>query len=504
MADNMIKVTKIQIITLILVFIVSGILTLNNFVNIPFLSSSKLMLGLDLQGGTDILLEVDTKEYLQNYKANLERDIRKDLYQNKIIYRNFRLSNDVFSFEIKDEKDISAAKRILRKNSVNFQNDKTHFILDLSKKTTEQIIEKVVAQSIEVIRKRVDELGNKEISIHGVDDNKIALQIPGVIDQEDIKRLLNTQAKLSFHLMDDTPVVLNKETNNPGVIVMEGSNPQYYYAVLKDIIIDGADLESATATFTQEGEAGVAFTFNRKAAAIFGEITTQNIGKPFAIVLDNKVLSAPTIREPITGGSGVISGSFTTDEANELALLLRAGALPAKIKIVQQQNISATLGYESVILGVKAMIVGTMLVILYMVLRYRILGVISIFSLVTNMMCIMGFLALFRSTLTLPGIAGIVLTIGMAVDGNIIIFENIRHLQKKLQKKLVFDEAFKESTSSILDANITTILACIMLYEFGFGPIRGFALTLVIGVIFSVMSSLFITRVIIGMVLKKP
>lgn len=492
-----------QIITLIFVFIISGILTINNFINIPFLSESKVMLGLDLQGGTDILLEVDTKEYIQNYKINLDRDIRKELYQNKIVYRNFRLSDEVFSFEIKNDNDISLTKRILRKNAVNFENDKTHFTLDLSKKTTEQIIEKVVTQSIEVIRKRVDELGNKEISIHGVDNNKIALQIPGISNKEDIKRLLNTQAKLSFHLMDNTPIVPNKETNNPNAIVMEGDNSQYYYAVIKDIIIDGADLESATATFTQEGEAGVSFTFNHKASAIFGEITAQNIGRPFAIVLDNKVLSAPTIREPIMGGSGVISGSFTSDEANELALLLRAGALPAKIKIVQQQSISATLGHESVILGIKAMICGTIFVMIYMILRYRILGIISIFALLTNMMCVIGFLALFQSTLTLPGIAGIILTIGMAVDGNIIIFENIRHLQKKLQKKLVFDEAFKESSSSILDANITTILACIMLYEFGFGPIRGFALTLAIGVIFSVMSSLFVTKVAIGLILRK-
>jgi preprotein translocase subunit SecD len=268
---------------------------------------------------------------------------------------------------------------------------------------------------------------------------------------------------------------------------------------MKDVIIDGADLESATATFTQNGEPAVAFAFNRKAAAIFGDITMQNIGKPFAIVLDDMVLSAPNIKEPILGGSGVISGAFTTQEANELALLLRAGALPAKITIVQQQNISATLGKEYVEMGVKAMLLGTVLVMIYMVWRYRVLGGIAIISLIVNMLCVLGFLALFQSTLTLPGIAGMILTIGMAVDGNIIIFENIRHLQEKMQKKMVFSEAFSESTSSILDANITTILACIMLYQFGFGPIRGFALTLVIGVIFSVMSSLFVTKVMIGL-----
>jgi len=499
----MLKATKTQIFTLVFIILISGLLCLNNFVNVPFLASSKIMLGLDLQGGTDILLEVNTRDYIKNYKTNIEKNIKKDLYDEKIAYKNFILNNDSFSFEIRDQKSIVAVKKILRRNLVKFKNDGALFEMDISDNTTKELVKKVVEQSIEVIRKRVDELGNKEISINGVDENKISLQIPGENNADDIKRLLNTQAKLSFHLIDDVPLVKTKQVENPNIIAMESDQlserfGSYYYAVFKDAIIDGADLESATATFTEQGEAGVSFSFNSKAAAIFGEVTTQNIGKPFAIVLDGKVLSAPNIREPILGGSGVISGAFTTQEANELALLLRAGALPAEIIIVKQQNISATLGKESVVMGVKAMVIGTILVMIYMLYRYRILGAFAVISLLVNVACVVGFLALFNSTLTLPGIAGMILTIGMAVDGNIIIFENIGHLQEKMQKKMVFAEAFDESTSSILDANITTILACIMLYQFGFGAIRGFALTLIIGVLFSVMSSLFVTKVFIG------
>ena len=223
----------------------------------------------------------------------------------------------------------------------------------------------------------------------------------------------------------------------------------------------------------------------------------QNIGRPFAIVLDDKVLSAPNIKEPILGGSGVISGSFSTVEANELALLLRAGALPAKINIVSRQEISATLGRESVIMSIKALALGMILVCVFMVSRYKWYGVVGLVSLIANVLCVLAFLSLFGSTLTLPGMAGIILTVGMAVDGNIIIYENIRHFAEKFSKNEALNKAFESAKTSILDANITTVLSGVMLYEFGFGAIRGFALTLIIGVIFSVFSSLFVTRIIL-------
>ena len=505
------KTTKTQICTLISVIIISGLFTIGNFIDIPALKNYKMNLGLDLQGGTDITLKVDTQDYINNYKKNAISGIKKNLYEEKIGYKNFQISQNSPSFEIREPKDEKKVKKILKNNAVEFKQNGTMFTLDISTQNLEAIQKKVVEQSIEIIRKRVDEMGNKEISIHGVDNDKISLQIPGKNDAQSIAKLLNTQAKLTFHLMDSTPytnresfvekdgVTLMSDVNSQNDIAIDGQgDKELLYAVKNEVIIDGADLEEASAMITPEGQAAVSFRFNKKASQIFADVTFQNIGRPFAIVLDGKVLSAPNIKEPITGGSGVISGSFDTKTANELALLLRAGALPAKIEIIQQQNISATLGMESIVMAVKSMIVGVILVCLYMFYRYKTLAVTAIASLVVNMLCVIAFLSIFGSTLTLPGIAGLILTVGMAVDGNIIIFENIKSLQVVLHKQNVYDEGFSKATPAIVDANITTILGAVMLYEFGFGVIRGFALTLIIGVIFSIFSSLYVTKILMG------
>jgi preprotein translocase subunit SecD len=510
------KTTKTQICTLISVIIISGLFTVGNFVDIPALKSYRMSLGLDLQGGTDITLKVDTQDYINNYKKNAISDIKKSLFDEKIGYKNFQISQHSPSFEIREQSDDKKVKKILKKNAISFTQNGKIFTLDISAQNLEAIQKKVVEQSIEIIRKRVDEMGNKEISIHGIDNDKISLQIPGKNDTKEIAKLLNTQAKLTFHLMDETPYT-NRENfiAKDGITLMSDVNSdvnsqndisedrqpdkEFLYAVKNEVIIDGADLEEASAMITPEGQAAVSFRFNKKASQTFADVTFQNIGRPFAIVLDGKVLSAPNIKEPITGGSGVISGSFDTKTANELALLLRAGALPAKIEIVQQQNISATLGMESIIMAIKSMIVGVILVCSYMFYRYKALAFTAIASLVVNMLCVIAFLSIFGSTLTLPGIAGLILTVGMAVDGNIIIFENIKSLQSVLHKQNVYEEGFSRATPAIVDANITTILGAVMLYEFGFGVIRGFALTLIIGVIFSIFSSLYVTKILMGM-----
>ena len=511
------KTTKTQIFTLLSVIIISGLFTIGNFFDISSLKNYRMNLGLDLQGGTDIALKVDTQDYINNYKKNAISEIKKSLYEEKIGYKNFEISQNSPSFEIRELKDAKKVKKILKKNAITFTQNGEFFTLDISAKNLEQIQKKVVEQSIEIIRKRVDEMGNKEISIHGVDNDKISLQIPGKNDPKAIEKLLNTQAKLTFHLMDTTPYI-NRENfiAKEGITLMSDVNSQnqptnedsfsqeFLYAVRNDVIIDGADLEEASAIITPEGQAAVSFRFNKKASQIFADVTFQNIGRPFAIVLDGKVLSAPNIKEPITGGSGVISGSFDTKTANELALLLRAGALPVKIEIVQQQNISATLGKQSIVMAIKAMIVGVILVCSYMFFRYKALAFTAIASLIVNMLCVIAFLSIFGSTLTLPGIAGLILTVGMAVDGNIIIFENIKSLQGVLHKENVYEEGFSKATPAIVDANITTILGAVMLYEFGFGVIRGFALTLIIGVIFSIFSSLYVTKILMGLKKFKP
>ena len=496
------KTTKTQIFTLIFIVIFTGIFTIGNFINIPLLKNYKMNLGLDLQGGSDILLKVDTNKYIANYKKNIVSQVKKILYQEKIGYKNFESSQENLSFNIRDTLQLKQVKEALKKNNIDFSVEKEKIILNISTKNLEKIQQQLVEQSIEIIRKRVDEMGNKEIIIHGVDNDKISLQIPGVNNPESIARLLNTQAKLTFHLLDETsPFTTQLQSSNSDITIMPDANPQqnqFLYAIKNEVIIDGANLEDASATITPEGEPAVSFKFNKLASTIFSDVTFQNIGRPFAIVLDGKVLSAPNIKEPITGGSGIISGSFDTKTAHELALLLRAGALPAKIEIIQQKNISATLGRESIEMALKAMLIGIILVCGYMIVRYKYLGFVALASLVVNMTCVIAFLSIFGSTLTLPGIAGIVLTIGMAVDGNIIIFENIRSLQTILHRENVFKEGFAKATPSIIDANITTIFGAVMLYQFGFGAIRGFALTLIIGVIFSIFSSLFVSKVLMG------
>ena len=310
------KTTKTQIITLLSVVFITGLFTIGNFFDIPALRNYRMNLGLDLQGGTDITLKVDTQDYLNNYKKNAISEIKKSLYEEKIGYKNFEISQNSPSFEIREPKDAKKVKKILKNKSVEYNQNGEIFTLDISAENLEKIQKQVVEQSIEIIRKRVDEMGNKEISIHGVDNDKISLQIPGKNDPKAIEKLLNTQAKLTFHLMDSTPYT-NRENfiAKDGITLMSDVNSQYenaqseqelLYAVRNDIIIDGADLEEASAMITPEGQAAVSFRFNKKASQIFADVTFQNIGRPFAIVLDGKVLSAPNIKEPITGGSGII------------------------------------------------------------------------------------------------------------------------------------------------------------------------------------------------------
>lgn len=497
--SRLMKYINPKLFFLLIVITITSLLTVGNFTDISFLRNFKMTLGLDLQGGNDILLQVDTNEYITNYKKNLVREIQKEMYRQEIGYKNFEITNDNFSFELRNSNDAKKVKKILKGLNVSFLEKNAKFESNLNDDVIKDLKKKVVEQSIEVIRKRVDELGNKEIILYAIDDDKISLQIPGKNDQNSIAKLLNTQAKLTFHLMDENPFVTNKNIQTqPNVEILEGMNSGvYYFAVNKEVIIDGADLEDARAIITENGEAAVSFAFNQKASIIFADVTMQNIGRPFAIILDDKVLSAPNIKEPIVGGKGVISGSFTTKEANELALFLRAGALPAKIEILSQRNISATLGYDSIILGIKSMIAGVIMLSVYILWRYKLLGVFAMISLMVNVLCIVSFLSLLNSTLTFPGIAGIILTMGMAVDGNIIIYENIFSFRRKYKDRNITMEAFERSKAPILDSNLTTLLSAIILYQFGFGPIRGFALTLAIGVIFSVFSSLFVTKTLL-------
>ena len=369
---------------------------------------------------------------------------------------------------------------------------------------TETRRRQAVEQSIEIIRRRIDETGTKEPTIQREGQDRILVQLPGVDNPERVKQLLGRTAKLTFQLVDQSVTVEDARRGRlpPGDEILpgveegraRGSSGAGSYVVRKRIMVGGDTLTDAQATF-QNNEPVVSFKFDSVGAKKFGDATRENVGKPFAIVLDNKVISAPVIREPILGGSGIISGSFTVQSASDLALLLRAGALPAPIQILEERTVGAELGADSIHAGTVASIVGVALVIIFMVLFYGLFGVFADIALFFNLCLMMAALSLLGATLTLPGIAGIALTMGMAVDANVLIYERIKEELRSGRTVLSSLEAgFTRAFGTILDSHVTTLVAGILLYWLGSGPVKGFAVTLSIGVLTSLFSAILVTR----------
>ena len=361
------------------------------------------------------------------------------------------------------------------------------------------IQEAAIKQSLEIVRKRIDESGTKEPLIQRSGKNRILLQLPGVKDPERIKDLLGKTAKLTFHMVDEDAASLRANIAPFGkMIVSDLYDPEIKYLVEKKSSVGGENLVYEKASFdTNEGHA-VSFRFDTTGAQKFGKATTENIGKRFAVVLDGVVITAPVIRSAITGGSGIISGNFTSQEATDLAVLLRAGALPAPLSIVEERSVGPGLGADSIAAGKIAAIIGMLLVCLFMILIYGSFGVIANISLIANLFIILSLLGTIGATLTLPGIAGIVLTIGIAVDANVLIFERIK--EENLKKTKIFEtikRGFDKALSTILDANITTLIASLLLFVFGSGPIKGFAITLSLGVVASMFTALMLTNFLI-------
>jgi preprotein translocase subunit SecD len=476
-----------------------------NFVPNQKFENLKFTLGLDLQGGSDILLEVNFDEYLKEKISYSKETIARELRKEKIGYKNLISNNNSIQFTLRSSKDEKKIKSIIRQLDGLFIIKKISqdvFQATLTEASISKMKKQVKDQSIEVIRKRIDEKGNKEIILQPGSGDKIILQVPGVKDADEIANLLNVTAKLSFHLMDEsTPFLSSKPNSVPldSKVLTGYSNDNIYYIVKNISQIDGSSLVDANAIING-AEPAVSFSLDSIGAKRFAEITKSNTGKPFAIVLDNKVLSAPVIREPILGGSGVISGNFNINEAKDLALLLRSGALPASIKITQERIVGPSLGLDSMESGKKALILAVALVAVFMLLKYRIFGLFAMTALMINLTLIIAGLSILNSTLTLPGIAGIILTVGMSVDSNILIFERIKEFSKIINasssKKMFIksiEDGFQNSLSTILDSNITTIVTAIALYLVGFGPIKGFAVTLILGILTSMFSSIVLT-----------
>lgn len=484
----------------------------------PAWAQRRLVLGLDLQGGSYLLLEVDSN-YVKKAKLDQIRgDAQKVLREAKILYTGLAVRNDVVEVRISKDTDLPAALTKLRELSqplgglVGSSGQRSLEVSDaggglirltVPPAAITERIRQTIEQSIQIVEKRVNELGTVEPLIQRQGADRILVQVPGLQDPTRLKELLGKTAKMEFRMVDTTvsPDQVQQGRAPPDSDVLpSASPPPPSYVVKKQVLVSGGELTDAQPGFDQRsGEPIVSFKFNTVGARKFAQATSENVGQPFAIVLDDKVISAPVIREPIIGGSGQISGSFTVQAANDLAILLRAGALPAPLSVIEERTVGPGLGQDSIEKGELAAYVGSILVIVFMLVTYRLFGVFANIAVAINVAMIFGLLSLLNATLTLPGIAGIVLTVGIAVDSNVLIYERIREELRGGRNAIsAIDAGFRRALSTILDSNITTFIAAAVLFYIGTGPVRGFAVTLGIGIITTVFTAFTLTSLIVA------
>lgn len=455
-------------------------------------------LGLDLQGGSHLLLDVDVNVVVTEQVEALFDQVKKDARRAKIRIKGKRLFDRGFSIDLEDASQADVAKKLIRKvdDRVVVNVKKNKVTVEFDNVALKKIKDQTLEQSIEIVRRRVDETGTSEPVIQRQGDSRIVLQLPGLDDPQRVKDLLGQTAKLTFHLVDfdggiDTLSLVNREFQDRKT------------SVKRRPILTGDMLTNAQTAF-QDGAPVVSFRLNGIGAKKFCDVTRKNSGKPFAIVLDKEIISAPRINEAICGGAAVITGDFSVQETTDLSLLLRAGALPAPLEIVEERTVGPSLGSDSVKAGGIAGGLALAFILIYMIASYGLFGCFAAFALVLNMALIFAILSWLQATLTLPGIGGIILTIGMAVDANVLIFERIRE-ELKSGRSLVsaVDAGYRQAMSTIVDANMTTLIAALFLYSFGSGPVRGFAVTLTIGILTSLFSAIMLTRLIVSLWLKK-
>jgi preprotein translocase subunit SecD len=484
----------------------------------PAWAQRRLVLGLDLQGGSYLLLEVDSNYVKRQKLDQIRSDAQKALREAKIQYTGLAVRNDAVEVRISKDTDLPTAVSKLRELSqplgglLGSSGQRSLEVTDagggLIRLTVPQaaitdLLRRTIEQSIQIVERRVNELGTVEPVIQRQGTDRILVQVPGLQDPTRLKELLGKTAKMEFRMVDTTvsPDQAQQGRLPPdSELLMSASSPKIPYVVKKEVLVSGGELTDAQPGFDQRtNEPIVSFRFNTTGARKFARATTQNVGQPFAIVLDNEVISAPVIREPITGGQGQISGSFTVQSANDLAVLLRAGALPAPLTVVEERTVGPGLGQDSIEKGELAAYVGSILVIVFMLVTYRLFGVFANVAVAINVAMIFGLLSLLNATLTLPGIAGIVLTVGIAVDSNVLIYERIREELRHGRTAIsAIDAGFKRALSTILDSNITTFIAAAVLFYIGTGPVRGFAVTLGIGIITTVFTAFTLTRLIVA------
>ena len=457
-------------------------------------------LGLDLQGGSNLLLQVKMDDVLKERMSTIEDSVRQVLRENRIRYTNLKADSEAVTVEIEKAGSRATALSKFAKidDGLEVTEDENGVItVKYSEFAINQLKAKVVDQSIEIVRRRIDELGTKEPVIQGQGKDRIVVQLPGLQNPEAVKVLLGKTAKMSFHMVDSRSTAADARrgmlSSSSRLVNGDGGT----YVISRKPVVGGENLIDAQVAY-QDGAPVVSFKFNTIGGKKFGEATKNNIGERLAIVLDNEVISAPTIQSAILGGSGVITGNFDVKSANDLALLLRSGALPAPLEVIEERTVGAGLGADSIKAGVFASIIGLICVVVFMLAAYGLFGLFTTITVFTNLFLMLGVLSVMGATLTLPGIAGVILTIGMAVDANVLIFERMREEVKAGRStRDAADAGFTEAWRTILDSNLTTLVAGFVLFYFGTGPVRGFAVTLTVGVLTSMFTSVTVSRLII-------
>lgn len=480
----------------------------------------QLSLGLDLRGGAHLLLAMDTQELKKDWLLTLRDDARKQLRDAKIVVAGIGIVGDKVQVRIAKPEQVDEANTQLKKlieplgnailgssgNNISVEKSGSDVItLQPTTQGMDQRIRSAASASVETVRRRIDSLGTTEPNIVLQGQDRILVQVPGFDDTAKLKELIGQTAKLTFHTVHPTTSADEaKNTRTPlGYKVypdVEGETAGSY--LLQEApVVSGEDLVDAQPGFDQRtNEPIISFRFNQSGARKFGRFTKDNVGAPFAIVLDNKVLSAPVIREPILGGSGQISGNFTVEEANKLAIQLRSGALPTKLTIVEERTVGPSLGADSIEAGETAGLIGTVAVAAFMIFAYGLFGVFAVVAVVINLTLIVAVMTLIGSTLTLPGIAGLVLTVGMAVDANVLIYERIREELRSGKTPIsAIDSGFSKAFGTILDSNLTTLIAGLVMFWLGSGPVRGFAVTLSLGIFATVFTAFTVTRLLVSL-----
>jgi len=477
-----------------------------------FLPHQRLNLGLDLQGGSSLLYEVDTAALAKASLNDLAEEASQELRGAQIVFQDLTAANGAVTLKIADPTQIDAAATALAKvggatatgarDTIVTHDSAGNFRITLTPTAAQQEVRNAVITSIEIVRRRIDSLGTKEPDIRQQGADRIAIEAPGVSDPQKLKDVIGQTGKLTFQMVDPGVQAQDATTIVPPDDEVLPDNEQRgraFLVVKKHVAVDGGMLTHASQSYDQNNSPSINFRLNGAGASRFAQVTTENIGQRFAIILDNRVISAPTIQGVIPGGQGEITGNFTIESASDLANVMNSGALPAQLNVVEEGTVGADLGADAVKAGVIGLSIGAALIFAFIILAYGLFGVFAALALIVNLLIMFGALSMTQATLTLPGIAGLILTMAVAVDANVLIYERMRDEANSGRAAMAAaDHGYRRAMSSIFDANVTTMISALIMFSFGAGPVKGFAWTLSIGVATSVFSAILVTQLLIG------